>query len=61
MSIQPVNKRGALKVKFDEIRLSLPRIERVAQAVADQVERQHNQEDRKPRPDRPSTARWRSI
>src|SRR3954464_4348135 len=29
-----------------------PWIERVAQAVADQVERQHHQENRQPRPDR---------
>src|SRR5205823_5273229 len=29
---------------------SLPRIERVAQAVADQIERQHYEENREPRP-----------
>ena len=32
--------------------LALARIKRVAQAVADQVERQHHQKDRKPRPQR---------
>src|SRR5687767_6951717 len=30
----------------------VPRIERVAQPVAEQVERQHEDENRKPRPDR---------
>ena len=33
-------------------RSPLPRIERVAQAVADEVERQHHEEDRQSRPQR---------
>jgi hypothetical protein len=46
----PTSPRKRSEVK--EAPSSLPRIQRVAQAVADQVERQHHKEDREPRPDR---------
>ena len=38
--------------KAGDAALALARIKRVAQAVADQVERQHHEKDRKPRPQR---------